>query len=67
VIATLPDVIVLKLGKERLLDRMRMLVRAIHDELKGGRLGALAVGTDLASALFMQMLRVHCEPRTPAR
>lgn len=27
-IATLPDVIVLKLGKERLLDRMRMLVRA---------------------------------------
>ena len=61
VIATLPDVIVLRLGKEPLLDRMRMLVRAIHDELKGGRLGALAVATDLASALFVQMLRVHCE------
>jgi AraC-like DNA-binding protein len=59
--ATLLDVIVLRLGKERLLDRMRMLVRAIHDELKGGRLGALAVATDLASALFVQMLRVHCE------
>ena len=26
-----------------------------------GRLGALAVATDLASALFVQMLRVHCE------
>jgi AraC family transcriptional activator of mtrCDE len=49
VIATLPDVIVLRLGKEPLLDRMRMLVRAIHDELKGGRLGALAVATDLAA------------------
>ena len=61
VIATLPDVIVLRLGKERLLDRMPMLVRAIHDELKGARLGALAVATDLASALFVQMLRAHCE------
>lgn len=61
VIATLPDVIVLKLGKERLLGRMRMVVRAIHDELKGARLGALAVATDLASALFVQMLRAHCE------
>ena len=61
VIATLPDVIVLRLGKERLLDRMHMLVRAIHDELEGGRLGALAVATDLASALFVQMLRAHCE------
>ena len=66
VIATLPDVIVLRLGKERLLDRMRMLVRAIHDELKGGRLGALAVATDLASALFVQMLRVHCERASDA-
>jgi AraC family transcriptional activator of mtrCDE len=66
VIATLPDVIVLRLGKERLLDRMPMLVRAIHDELKGGRLGALAVATDLASALFVQMLRVHCEQASDA-
>ena len=66
VIATLPDVIVLRLGKERLLDRMPMLVRAIHDELKGGRLGALAVATDLASALFVQMLRVHCERASDA-
>jgi hypothetical protein len=66
VIATLPDVIVLRLGKERLLDRMPMLVRAIHDELKGGRLGGLAVATDLASALFVQMLRVHCEPASNA-
>jgi AraC family transcriptional activator of mtrCDE len=66
VIATLPDVIVLRLGKEPLLDRMRMLVRAIHDELKGGRLGALAVATDLASALFVQMLRVHCERASDA-
>ena len=66
VIATLPDVIVLRLGKEPLLDRMRMLVRAIHDELEGGRLGALAVATDLASALFVQMLRVHCERASDA-
>jgi len=66
VIATLPDVIVLRLGKEQLLDRMPMLVRAIYDELKGGRLGALAVATDLASALFVQMLRVHCERASDA-
>jgi AraC family transcriptional activator of mtrCDE len=65
VIATLPDVIVLRLGEEPL-DHMRMLVRAIHDELEGGRLGALAVATDLASALFVQMLRVHCERASDA-
>src|SRR6476659_9510640 len=66
VIETLPDVIVLRLGKEQLLDRMPMMLRAIHDELKGGRLGALAVATDLASALFVQMLRVHCERASDA-
>jgi AraC family transcriptional regulator, activator of mtrCDE len=65
VIATLPDVIVLRLG-EAPLDHMRMLVRAIHDELEGGRLGGLAVATDLASALFVQMLRVHCERASDA-
>jgi AraC family transcriptional activator of mtrCDE len=38
---------------------MRMLVQAIDEELEAGRPGATAVAEDLASALFVMMLRGH--------
>jgi AraC family transcriptional regulator, activator of mtrCDE len=61
VIAALPKTIVLSLGPEELLGRMRMLVQMIDEELDAARPGAAAVATDLATALFVMMLRVHFE------
>jgi AraC family transcriptional activator of mtrCDE len=39
---------------------------SIRDELDGARLGAFAIATDLASALFVMMLRTHLEASVPA-
>jgi AraC family transcriptional regulator, activator of mtrCDE len=61
VIAALPTAIVLDLGPETACDRMRMLVQMINEELEAARPGAAAVATDLASALFVMMLRRHFE------
>jgi AraC family transcriptional activator of mtrCDE len=61
VIAALPKAIVLDLGPETALDRMRMLVQMIDEELEAARPGAAAIATDLASALFVMMLRRHFE------
>lgn len=61
ILAALPAAIVLSLGAEEPLHRMRMLVQAIDDELQTGRPGAKAVAEDLASALFVMMLRGHFE------
>ena len=66
VIAALPKTIVLSLGPEKLLDRMRMLVQTIDEELEAARPGAAAVATDLATALFVMMLRVHLEQSAPS-
>lgn len=59
VIAALPDLIVLRLGGRA--DRLGMLMSAIRDELDGGRSGSAAIAADLASALFVMMLRDHLE------
>ena len=61
VIAALPKTMLLNLGTEQLLGRLRMLVQMIEEELKAARPGAAAVATDLASALFVVMLRAHLE------
>jgi AraC family transcriptional activator of mtrCDE len=61
VIAALPKAIVLSLGPEEPIGRMRMLVQMIDEELEAARPGAAAVATDLATALFVMMLRVHFE------
>jgi AraC family transcriptional activator of mtrCDE len=58
IIAALPAAIMLRLGQGEL-DRMRMLVRAIDEELEADRPGAAAVAEDLGSALFVTMLRGH--------
>jgi len=57
IIAALPAAIVLRLGPGEPFHRMRMLVQAIDEELEAGRPGATAVAEDLASALFVMMLR----------
>jgi AraC family transcriptional regulator, activator of mtrCDE len=61
VIAALPKTIVLDLGPEAARGRMRTLVQMIDEELEAARPGAAAIATDLASALFVMMLRRHFE------
>ena len=61
IIAALPSAIVLRLGSGEPFHRMRMLVQAIDEELEAGRPGATAVAEDLASALFVMMLRGHLD------
>ncbi len=61
IIAALPAAIVLRLGSGEPFHRLRMLVQAIDGELEAGRPGATAVAEDLASALFVMMLRGHFE------
>ncbi|WOD14068.1 AraC family transcriptional regulator [Paraburkholderia kirstenboschensis] len=61
VIGALPKMMRLSLGTEHLLGHLRMLVQMIGEELEAARPGAAAVATDLASALFVIMLRAHFE------
>jgi AraC family transcriptional activator of mtrCDE len=58
-IAALPEVIVLHAGKQSVMDRLRTLLFCIRDELDGNGAGAMAIATDLASAMFIMMLRQH--------
>jgi AraC family transcriptional activator of mtrCDE len=58
-IAALPEVIVLHAGEQSLMDRFGALMACIRDELDRNDAGALAIATDLASAMFMMMLRQH--------
>jgi AraC family transcriptional activator of mtrCDE len=61
VTVALPKAIVLSCGGKDLFDRMRMLVQAIDEELQAARPGAAAIATELATALFVMMLRMHFE------
>src|SRR5260370_8078705 len=61
VTAALPKAIVLSIGRGELFDRMRMLVQAIDEELQAARPGAATTATELATALFVMMLRLHFE------
>jgi AraC family transcriptional activator of mtrCDE len=61
VTAALPKAIILGVHEKIAFDRMQMLVRAIDDELQGERPGAMAIATELATALFVMMLRIHFE------
>src|ERR1700692_3797425 len=61
VTAALPKAIVLSIGRGALFDRMRMLGQAIDEELQAARPGAATIATELATALFVMMLRLHFE------
>jgi AraC family transcriptional activator of mtrCDE len=58
-IAALPEIIVLHAGEDPLMDRFRTLMFCIRDELDRNDAGAMAIATDLASAMFIMMLRQH--------
>src|ERR1700726_753266 len=61
VIAALPKAIVLSIGRTDMFDRMRMLVQAIDEGLQAARPGPATIATELATALFVMMLRLHFE------
>jgi AraC family transcriptional regulator, activator of mtrCDE len=65
VIAALPDVIVLRVGVGPLAHRFSPLMGGIREELDCAGPGALAIAKDLASALFVMMLRAHFEASAP--
>lgn len=62
----LPNVIVLKAANGDWLEKYRSLLSAIQDELDGARPGSLAIATDLASALFVMLLRNYLEEQQAA-
>ncbi len=64
-IAALPEVIVLHAGEEPLMDQFRTLMFCIRDELDRNDAGAMAIATDLASAMFVMMLRQHLASYPP--
>jgi AraC family transcriptional activator of mtrCDE len=61
VLAALPDVIVITSSDGPDAARMRRLIAAIRDEIESARAGVSAIATDLASALFVMVVRVHLE------
>ncbi|MEA3155260.1 MAG: AraC family transcriptional regulator, activator of mtrCDE [Betaproteobacteria bacterium] len=61
VLSALPDVIVITTSDGPDAARMRRLIAAIKDEIESARAGVSAIATDLASALFVMVVRVHLE------
>lgn len=61
ILTALPDTIVLRVGQQSLAVRFSPLVAGIREELTEFRPGAIAIARDLASALFVMMLRAHLE------
>lgn len=60
VLAALPDAIVVSAAEATDdASRLRMLMTAIRDEIEGARAGSEAIVTDLASALFVMVVRIH--------
>ena len=60
VLAALPEIIVISGGDNEISGaRLRMLMSTIHEELQGVHAGAEAIATDLASALFVMVVRIH--------
>lgn len=62
ILAALPKIIVVSSsGSSAAALRLRTFVAVIKEEIEGGRPGALAIATDLASALFVMVVRAHLE------
>jgi AraC family transcriptional regulator, activator of mtrCDE len=66
VVAALPNVVMLRVGEQPVASRFNPIMLGIREELDGGRPGAAAIAKDLASALFVMMLRFHLEASEPA-
>jgi AraC family transcriptional activator of mtrCDE len=61
VLSALPEAIVVTTSDGPDAARMRRLIAAIKDEIESARAGVSAIATDLASALFVMVVRVHVE------
>lgn len=62
VLAALPDAIVISAADDGPgTSRLRLLMSAIREELEGARPGAAAIAADLASALFVMVVRTHLD------
>lgn len=62
VLAALPELLVVTTKtSSALAARLRFLMTAIQEELEEARDGAEAIATDLASALFIMVVRLHLE------
>jgi AraC family transcriptional activator of mtrCDE len=61
VLSALPEAIVITTSDGPDAARMRLLIAAIKDEIECARAGVSAIATDLASALFVMVVRVHLE------
>ena len=61
VLAALPQLIVVRAAESADAARLHRLITAIGDELDGHRPGARAIANDLASALFMMIVRIHLD------
>jgi AraC-like DNA-binding protein len=57
----LPDAIVVSAADEPGASRLRMLMSAIQEELESARAAAEAIAADLASALFVMVVRIHLD------
>lgn len=66
ILTALPDTIVLRVGQGSLAVRFSPLVAGIREELTELRPGSIAIAKDLASALFVMMLRAHLEASSTA-
>jgi len=66
IVTALPPAIVLNVSSAQALSHMRSLIQMIDEELRSARAGAFAIATDLSSALFVLMLRVHFEQAEPS-
>jgi AraC family transcriptional activator of mtrCDE len=60
-VLALPEAIVITTSDGPDAARMRRLIAAIKDEIESERAGVSAIATDLASALFVMVVRVHLE------
>ncbi|MBX9823405.1 MAG: AraC family transcriptional regulator [Xanthobacteraceae bacterium] len=57
--AALPSIILIRAGDDPSVARLSELLRTIRDELVQAEPGARAIGTNLASALMIMVLRIH--------
>lgn len=59
VVVLLPEIVILQVGERRFAERFGPLVHGIREEILANQPGAIAIAKDLASALFVMMLREH--------
>jgi AraC family transcriptional regulator, activator of mtrCDE len=64
-LAILPPAIVLRTTEDRCMSRLSLVLGAIRDELDEDRPGCVAIATELATALFLMLIRLYLEDEAP--